>query len=131
MSLTPETLALLWRYGKVGLLNTAFGYGLYAALVALGLSMYVAQIVGHVIAVAFNYVTYSRHVFAETPGSKLRFIGSYALNYLVSLASLAAAATVIRSPYLAGAVAVVFTAALNFFVLRRFVFAGAPETAHA
>lgn len=122
----------LVRYLKVGLVNTAFGYGLYAALVAAGLQMYLAQATGHVIAVAFNYVTYSRHVFTGTQPAKARFIASYGLNYLVSLASLAAAAALIPSPYLAGVLAIVITAAINFVVLRRFVFLSPQkDLAHA
>ena len=115
-------VAQLWRFLKVGALNTLFGYALYAALVAIGLQMFVAQTVGTVIAVAFNYVTYSRHVFAGAPASRLRFVLSYALNYLVSLAALALSALVFPSPYVAGLFATMVAAAINFIVLRRFVF---------
>ena len=117
----------LWRFLKVGVLNTLFGYALYAMLVAIGLQMFVAQIVGTVIAVAFNYVTYSRHVFHAAPTSRVRFLMSYALNYLVSLAALALAVIVVPSPYLAGLLAMLFTAAINFVVLRRFVFVSRPD----
>lgn len=127
MPLSSVPIAQLWRFLAVGVLNTLFGYALYAALVAIGLQMFVAQIVGTVIAVAFNYVTYSRHVFQSAPASRLRFVLSYALNYLVSLAMLAIAATAFPSPYLAGFVATLVTAAINFVVLRRFVFAPAPD----
>ena len=41
------SLGQLWRYYQAGIVNTAFGYGLYAAFVAAGLNMYVAQIVAH------------------------------------------------------------------------------------
>ena len=121
----------LWRFLKVGVLNTLFGYALYASLVAIGLQMFVAQIVGTVIAVAFNYVTYSRHVFQSAPTSRLRFVLSYGLNYLVSLAALALAAIAIPSPYLAGLLATLVTAAINFVVLRRFVFAPGPDPSAA
>lgn len=119
--------AQLWRFLKVGALNTLFGYALYAMLVAIGLQMFVAQIVGTVIAVAFNYVTYSRHVFHAAPTSRMRFLMSYALNYLVSLAALALAVIVVPSPYLAGLLAMLVTAAINFVVLRRFVFVSRPD----
>lgn len=119
-------IAQLWRFLKVGVLNTLFGYALYAALVAIGLQMFVAQIAGTVIAVAFNYFTYSRHVFQSAPASRLRFVLSYALNYLVSLAALALAAMIVPSPYLAGLLATLVAAAINFIVLRRFVFVARP-----
>ncbi len=129
MALTSIPVAQLWRFLAVGVLNTLFGYALYAALVAAGMQMFVAQIVGTVIAVAFNYVTYSRHVFQSAPASRLRFVLSYALNYLVSLAMLAMAAVAFPSPYLAGFVATITTAAINFVVLRRFVFV--PRSDHS
>lgn len=93
--------------------------------------MYAAQIVGHVIGVIFNYFSYSLHVFRAAPASKLRFLFSYALNYIVSLASLALAATILSSPYLAGLLAMVITSAINFIVLRRYVFTSGRVQSHS
>ncbi|MEO8141352.1 MAG: GtrA family protein [Sphingomicrobium sp.] len=112
----------LWRYYQAGIVNTAFGYGLYAAFVALGLNMYVAQIVAHLLGVMFNYVTYSRHAFHDSTVSKGRFIASYAVNYLLGLAALWGASQFIASPYLAGFVAVVIVSAINYLILRHWVF---------
>ena len=112
----------LWRFLQTGAINTLFGYGLYALLVAGGLQLFVAQIVATIIAVAFNYVSYSRYVFAGVRPPKLRFLLSYGLNYLVSVAALAACAALLPSPYLAGLLATMAAAAVNFLVLRRWVF---------
>lgn len=112
----------VWRYYQAGIVNTAFGYGLYALFVAIGLNMYLAQIVAHVLGVAFNYFTYSRHAFHDSQASKGRFVASYAVNYLLGLAALAAAAQVIASPYLAGLIAVLVVSLINFFILRLWVF---------
>ena len=111
-----------WRYLGVGAVNTLFGYTLYAMLVALGTEMFLAQIVATVIAVAFNYFTYNRHVFGGASPSKLRFLLAYALNYLVGFVALALAAVFVRSPYLAGLLATFVAALINFVVLRRYVF---------
>ena len=116
----------VWRYYMVGAVNTLFGYGVYASLLLMGLQMYVAQVTAHVMGVIFNYFTYSRHVFQAAPASKLRFLLSYVLNYFVGLGSLALAATVIASPYLAGLLAMLVTSIINFLVLRRHVFRPAP-----
>ena len=116
------SLERLWRYYQAGIVNTAFGYGLYALFVALGLNMYVAQVVAHVLGMTFNYFTYSRHAFHDATASKLRFVLSYAVNYILGLASLWAAAQAIASPYLAGLVAVLFVSLVNYFVLRHWVF---------
>ncbi len=112
----------LWRYYQAGIVNTAFGYGLYATFVALGLNMYVAQIVAHLLGVMFNYVTYSRHAFHDSNVSKGRFVASYAVNYLLGLAALWAASQFVTSPYLAGLVAVIFVSLINYLILRHWVF---------
>jgi putative flippase GtrA len=110
------------RYYQAGALNAAFGYGLYALLVWAGLGMYVAQLFAHVIGVAFNYFTYSRHVFREASPAKWRFVASYAVNYVISLGFLAVASLVTRSPYVAGLISIVLTSLVNYVILKRLVF---------
>jgi putative flippase GtrA len=82
----------------------------------------VAQILATIIGIAFNYVTYSRHVFRDAQPAKLRFAISYAFNYAVSLAALAVASKLVHSPYLAGLIAIVATAIVNYFALKHLVF---------
>ena len=112
----------LWRYYQAGIVNTAFGYGLYALFVALGLDMYLAQIVAHLFGMTFNYFTYSRHAFHDSDVSKGRFILSYAVNYLFGLAALWVASQFIASPYLAGFVAVIVVSLINYLILKNWVF---------
>lgn len=116
----------MFRYYQAAIVNTVFGYSLYALFVAVGLNMYVAQLVGHVIGVIFNYFTYSRHAFRGTEGSKLRFAFAYVANYLVGLAMLALWSFVIESPYLAGFAALIMASVVNYFVLRHLVFIKGP-----
>jgi putative flippase GtrA len=118
----------LWRYYQAGIVNTLFGYGTYAVLVSVDLSMYVAQIAAHALGATFNYFTYSRYAFAGHEASKARFILSYAVNYFFSLACLAALALVILSPYLAGLGATLIASLVNYIVLKRLVFrTGGPS----
>lgn len=117
-----DRVAELWRYYQAGVANTLFGFGLYALFVRLGVDMYVAQIIAHFAGVAFNYLTYSRHVFRNQRPAKARFVASYALNYLVSLGTLALVAQALHSPYVAGAVATVIVSLINYFALRYLVF---------
>ena len=127
--MTPLSSSALrvWRYYKVGVINTLFGYGVYALLLSIGLNMYAAQIIGHIIGVSFNYFTYSRHVFQDETASKIRFILSYTLNYAIGLIFLTIYAIVIPSPYLAGLLSAVITSIINFIVLRRYVFTFGPD----
>jgi putative flippase GtrA len=124
--LSMSSARRVWRYYQAGIVNTLFGYGMFALFVKLGLNMYVAQICAHVLGVAFNYFSYSRHVFHDSEASKPRFIASYAFNYLLGLASLAAVSQVIASPYVAGIVSIVFVSLVNFFVLKNLVFVRQP-----
>ena len=112
----------LWRYYQAGIVNTVFGYGLFALFVALGLNMYVAQIASHLLGMAFNYFTYSRHAFHDSDVSKSRFIASYAVNYLLGLGALWAVSQVVASPYLAGFIAVGIVSLINYFILKHWVF---------
>jgi putative flippase GtrA len=117
---------LLVRYGAVGLINTAFGYGLYAALVFAGLNLFLAQILSHCTGAVFNYAMFRRHVFTDSGGAVGRYIGAYAVNYGLGLAGLALFHRFVASPYLAGFLALVVVAAINFFILRLLVFRKTP-----
>lgn len=122
MRLSRERIRELWRYYQAGIVNTAFGLGAYSVLVWLGLGMFVAQFIAHGMGVAFNYLTYSRHVFRDTKPSPVRFMLSYVGNYLIGLATLALVARFLTSPYMAGIVSAGVVSVVNYFILKRFVF---------
>ena len=114
------------RYYAIGGINTVFGFGLYALLVWLGLNLYLAQLISYPIAVAFNYFSYSWGAF---PGDKRRpvaFIGAYLYNYVQGLALLALIHHFVANPYAAGFIGLLIGTAINYFVLRRFVFRPHP-----
>ena len=112
----------LIRFYQAAAINTAFGFGIYALMIRLGVNIYVAQVIAQVLGVTFNYFTYSRHAFADRDASKGSFVLAYAGNYLVNLLLLWAFAQGIRSPYLAGLAATIAASLLNFLVLRSLVF---------
>ncbi|QGP79717.1 GtrA family protein [Sphingobium sp. CAP-1] len=120
--LTRARLIELWRYYQMGVLNTAFGLGTYALLVAVGLNMFLAQLVSHLLGMGFNYLTYSRHVFRDAAPAKLRFVLSYGVNYLLGLGTLWAISRVIASPYIAGLLSAVIVSIVNYFALKFLVF---------
>ena len=112
------------RYYQAGILNTVFGYSLYAGMVALGTNMYVAQIVAHILGVVFNYYTYSRYAFKDHDRSPIRFVLSYIVNYAIALLTLWLFSHLTKSPYLAGLLSVFVTSLRNYVILKRFVFSG-------
>lgn len=112
----------LIRFYQAAAINTAFGFGVYALMIRLGVNLYVAQIIAQVLGVTFNYFTYSRHVFRDRHASKRSFLLAYVGNYLVNLALLAAFARVIHSAYLAGLAATIAASLVNYLALRSLVF---------
>lgn len=120
----PARLIELWRYYQAGVVNTLFGYGMYALFVALGAGPFLAQLVAHVLGVTFNYFTYSRHVFRDATATKMSFALAYAANYALGLATLAGLIRYIDSPYIAGLCATILVSLINYGLLRHLVFRG-------
>jgi len=112
----------VWRYYGVGIVNTVFGYALFAGLVAAHLEMFLAQILAHCGGALFNFTLFKRLVFRGTAPSLARYIAAYALNYLISAASLAVFYTFTRSPYVSGLLAIAGASSVNYLVLRSLVF---------
>ena len=117
----------LFRYYQAGVVNVLFGYCLFALLVWLGLQVYVAQLVGHVLGVMFNYFTYSRFAFAGQQASKASFAMSYVGNYFLGLAGLWPALKAVPSPYVPGLISTVAVSVINYFILKRLVFRSSAE----
>ena len=111
----------LFRYYQAGMLNTVFGLSLYSLLVWLGLHVYAAQLLSHIIGIFFNYVTYRRHVFKDSNPVKAKFVVSYITNYFMGLASLSIL-LIFLGPYSAGIFSVLIVSILNYFLLKFLVF---------
>lgn len=116
------------RYYGVGAVNAGFGYALFSIFVFVGVELYLAQLMAHILGVAFNYVTYSRHVFRSEKSARFRFVISYVINYFIGLGSLLLISQVIANAYIAGFLAIVMTSLINYFMLKYGVFAR-PESA--
>ena len=115
-------LLQLLRFYEAAIVNTIFGFGLYALLVWAGLNPFVAQAMAFVCGVAFNYFTYSRHVFRDSAPAKVRFALSYVGVYLLNVGLFAGFSLIIHNPYVAGAAMMLMASLLNYFVLKRIVF---------
>ena len=123
-----ERAAELWRYYKVGIVNTLFGLAVFNILLFFKVNLFVAQIISHILGVIFNYFSFTRHVFVGAKPKKIMFFGSYILNYFIGLGFLAAYHSVIPSPYIAGFLTMASAAVFNYFVLKAFVFKTRTDT---
>lgn len=78
MKLEPRFL----RFLATGVLNTAFGYGVYALLVALGVPYLAALALATIAGIVFNFFSFGRLAFRVAPraGDFPRFIAAYAAS---------------------------------------------------
>jgi putative flippase GtrA len=111
------------RFLAVGVLNTAFGYVIFAAGIFAGLASGIALAIAMVIGVIFNFFTLGRLVFDSRDPSRLpRFVGVYVLTYVVNLAMLALWQRIGVGPLLAQLACLPVTVSLTFVLMRFLVF---------
>lgn len=115
------------RYLGVGLVNTGFGYAVFAVTYGLTRSHVLAVVVGTVCGVVFNYFSTGRLVFANRG---LRALPAFCVGYGVVLAAnLAIMEGLVRvhtPPLLAQAIATPFLVVLGYFINAAVVFRAAP-----
>jgi len=111
------------RFLAVGVLNTAFGYAIFAGGVLAGLSSGIALAIAMVIGVIFNFFTLGRLVFDSRDPTRLpRFVGVYALTYVVNLGMLTLWEKAGVGPLLAQLACLPVTVSLTFVLMRFLVF---------
>jgi putative flippase GtrA len=104
-------------------LNTAFGYIVFAAGILAGLSSGIALAIAMVIGVIFNFFTLGRLVFDSRDPTRLpRFVGVYALTYVVNLMLLRLWEGAGVGPLLAQLACLPVTVSLTFVLMRFLVF---------
>ena len=112
---------LLLRFGVVGLLNTAFGYAVFAVLVLAGIWSGAALVASTTAGVAFNFQTSRRLVF-RSRGRLLRFVGLYCAVLALNWSALRALHWTGLNDLRSQALLVLPLAAISFAAQRTFVF---------
>jgi putative flippase GtrA len=111
------------RFVLVGVLNTAFGYGVYAAMLYLGFSYPIASLTSLLLGILFSFQTQGRLVFGD-PRQRLlpRFALAWAVIYALNLGLIASFVRFGLDAYTAGALALVPTVVLSYLVQKFIVF---------
>jgi putative flippase GtrA len=120
--------AKIGRFLATGLLNTAFGYGLYVLLVASGLPYLPALVVATAAGVIFNYFSFGRLAFRATlaRATFARFLAGYGLALSMNAVLLWAAHERLGiDPYTAQLLCLPPTVAATYLILNRWVYADA------
>jgi putative flippase GtrA len=120
---TIELESRLFRFVAVGLVNTAFGYCVYAATLWIGLNYAAAAAISMIFGVFFNFKTTGRLVFGSKDNRLLlKFIGVYASLYVVNFIGLAVLTRCGLNAYSAGLVMLVPAAVFGFVLNKTLVF---------
>lgn len=129
LALYQKYKTLFWqihRFIITGIVNTVFGYIVYACGIMLGLDYTLALILSYIIGVTFSYTTFRYFVFAHQ-GSKRqsfpKFIATYILIFGFNWAALRFLIIHLQwNDLLAQALIVPCCAAISFIINRLFVF---------
>ena len=111
------------RFLLVGVLNTLFGYTMFALFIFSGVHYSLASLFSTILGVLFNFRTTGRLVFNNRNNSLLwRFSLVYTVVYGCNVGLLRVMDGYSIDMYVAGAVVVFPLALLSFFLNKRFVF---------
>ncbi len=106
------------RFLGTGVVNTMFGYGVYALLVSLGAHVQVALVAQFALGVIWNYALHARFVFGVSGYDKLpRYCLAYVSTYLFNAVLLQILSNAGMNPYAAQLLALVPTVILSFVLV--------------
>lgn len=109
----------------MGVANTAFSYGIYAAGIFVGLPYYVASLIALVLGIVVSFFMQGHLVFrAQLKGRFPLFVVMWALLYLLNIGIIWMLSTAGMDYYLAGLVAAVPVVAASFVLQKFIVFKG-------
>ena len=111
------------RFLLVGLLNTFFGYAIFAAFIFIGFHYTIATLLSTVLGVLFNFKTLGIMVFKNTKGHLItKFIAVYAVIYCLNIAFLKILSSWNFNLYIAGLVLLFPMAVTAYLLNKHFVF---------
>lgn len=107
----------------VGVLNTLFGYGIYALCLTLGFYYTIAAFLGTVLGILFNFKTTGILVFKNKDNKLIfKFFGVYCLLYLLNIFLLGIFNYFKFNLYIAGLILIFPMALVSYYLMKNFVF---------
>ena len=107
----------------VGLLNTLFGYSIFAFFLWIGVHFTISALISTIAGILFNFTTFGRIVFKNNSYSNLpKFVFIYALNYFLGVSVLYYCDQLDYNLYFVQAILLMPTAALRYLLMKYFVY---------
>lgn len=123
--ITPQFI----RFVFVAILNTAFGWCVYALLLLLMNHLGVdkpyvlASLFGTIISILFNFKTYGHIVFRNKSNKLIfKFVMVYVFNYFLNVGGIALLENLGINNYLAGAITAIPVGFIGYFLNKFFVY---------
>lgn len=117
------------RFLVMGGINTGFSYGVYALLVYCGVNYALSNLGSLILGILFSFRTQAAFVFRDAAsGLFLRYVMVWAVLYGANILMIGSLIRFGANAYSAGAMAIVPTAILSYFLQKSFVFSGARQS---
>jgi putative flippase GtrA len=111
------------KYLFVGGINTLFGYGIFSLFIFMNIHYVIASLLSTICGVLFNFKTTGNFVFKSNDNRLIiRFIGVYAIIYLLNVLFLKGLQYFPLNIYESGAVIILPLAIISFLLNRKYVF---------
>ncbi|HEY6837603.1 MAG TPA: GtrA family protein [Geobacteraceae bacterium] len=111
------------KFLLVGVLNTVFGYSLFAFFIFVGLHYSLAVLLSTVLGILFNFKTIGRLVFRSHNNRLIfRFVATYGLTYLLNVVFLRILDGLRVNMYIAGMLLLIPLALISFVLQKKYVF---------
>lgn len=127
---SPSSRGDPWQFARfvvVGIVNTGFSYGAYAALIYAGLGYAAANLIALLLGILFSFNTQGRLVFKGSGKRRLpRFVIVWAAIYVLNIFLIGRFIALGFNPYVSGALALPVNTFLSFIAQKYFVFRDSP-----
>ncbi len=111
------------KFVLVGILNTLFGYSLFAFFIYLKMHYSLAVLLATILGILFNFRTIGRLVYRNSNNLLIfRFVGVYGATYLLNVAALRILDGFNVNMYVAGILLLGPMAVISFLLQSKYVF---------
>lgn len=113
-----------FRYIVAGIVNTIFGYSMFALFVFLKFHYSLAVLMSTIFGIIFNFVNFGSFVFKSKPWNKLhKFVLVYFFLYLLNIFGLYVFVNLLSmNIYFSNAMLIIMIAGIGFLLSRKFVY---------
>ena len=115
----------LVKFLVAGLINTAFGYIVYATLIFFDTPYLYALLIANIAGIIFNYLSYGKILFKDNGNLYvfLKFVAAYAGTYFFNVMSLELLISNFKlGPYLAQLICIIPNAAITWILINYWVY---------